>query len=320
MQNFDAIFVAIGTRCTGYGHITRTIEVFNMFRNRAKATCIIRTDDDGLQLVPDIPGALAVTTDQDFLIQLARLKSKLVVCDFLAATTEILSILTANSQSLASISPLSSVNETADIVISRAPVNGPLRGINLHGSQYVIAHSRKPPDSPERLSVGVNFGGSDPEDQLSDFVNGISGTSQMLDLTMMLGPGYRGKFSGIFDSLIENPNIDFSVHQSASKFWDILGLSDMLVVSGGLALYEAIHKNIPAIALLTEPGKAALIPSDLRRQGIPWIVQTVDECIGKIMEVYRDRSILVEHRNRLLNVDFSVNTQNVVGVLAGYVE
>jgi len=320
MHKVDVCLVAIGTRSTGYGHITRIIEIFDVFRARANTTCLIRTDEEGLQLVPSISGLHAITSDVELLDKLADLQYSLVVCDFLDASTEIMSMIMTDYSRIASVSPISTVNELADVIITRIPVSGSIKGVNLHGSRFVIAHSRKKQDQSQRLSIGVNFGGSDPEDQLSEFVRAISKTDHHIDLAMMLGPGYRGRFSRIFDSLIENPNIDFSVHQSASKFWEVLEFQDVLVVSGGLALYEAIHKTVPAIAFLPEIGRLDLIPDDLKERGVPWVAHTVADCVSKLAEIYNDRQILEQQKACLSGVDFSRNTQHVVEVLAEYVE
>jgi spore coat polysaccharide biosynthesis predicted glycosyltransferase SpsG len=320
MKKVDVCLVAIGTRSTGYGHITRTIEIFDVFRARAKTVCLIRTDEEGLQLVPSIPGLHAVTSDQDLLKNLAKLQWRLVACDFLEVSAEVMSMITNNSPRIASVSPISTVNELADVIITRIPVNGPIKGVNLHGSRFAIANSRKNQDDPQRLSVGINFGGSDPEDQLTEFVRGISKTDCKVDLAVVLGPGYRGSFSRIFDSLIENPNIDFSVNQSASRFWEILECQDVLVLSDGMALYESIRKSVPAIAFLPAIDRLRLIPDDLKQRGVPWITHTVSECITKLEEIYIDRQTLEQQKLRLSGVDFSCNTEYLVGALASYVE
>jgi len=320
MKKVDVCFVAIGIRSMGYGHVTRAIEIFDLFRTQTNTVCLIRTDDDGLLLVPAIPGLHAFTSEEGFLSKLGEIRSSLAVCDFLSASVEVMSIIITNSSRIASVSPISNVNEVADVVVTRAPVSGAVKGVNYYGSQFAIAHSRKIQDRPKPLSIGVNFGGSDPEDQLSEFVREISRTDQRLDLTLMLGPGYRGRFASIFDSLIVNKSIDFSVHQSASKFWEILEFQDVLVLSGGLSLYEAIHKKLPAIVLVPEIDKLALIPEDLKDHGVPWIAQTIGECIGKLDEIYHDRQIVEQQKARLRGIDFSRNTENVVEALAKYVE
>lgn len=319
MQKVDTCFVAIGTRSTGYGHITRSIEIFDLLRKSTNSVCLILTDEDGIKLVPDIQGLYPLTSEQELLQRLHGLRSSLVICDFLQASADVFSELKNTSSRIASVSPISTINEIADIVITRVPVSGSVKGINLHGSRFVIAHSREKKDNLRRLTIGVNFGGSDPEDQLTEFVKGISQTRHSVDLTIMLGPGYRGKFSSIFDSLIENPNIDFSAHQSASRFWELLDSRDVLIVSGGLALYEAIHRKVPAIAYLPEKEKVALIPEDLLERGVPWITHTMDGCIDKLRAIYNNREIIEEQKKRLRHIDFLNNTENVVAALVDFI-
>jgi spore coat polysaccharide biosynthesis predicted glycosyltransferase SpsG len=319
MQSVDTCLVAIGTRSTGYGHITRSIEIFDLLRRSTNSVCLILTDEDGIQLVPDIQGLYPLTSEQELLQSLNGLRSSIIICDFLQASAAVFSGIKNTSCRIASVSPISTVNEIADIVITRVPVSTPVTGINLHGSRFVIAHSHKKEDNPQRLTIGVNFGGSDPEDQLSKFVQEISRTKHFLDLTIMLGPGYRGKFSSIFDCLIENPNIDFSAHQSTCRFWELLAYRDILIVSGGLALYEAIHRKVPAIAFLPEREKTALIPEDLVGRGVPWIAHTIDECLGKLRAIYEDREILEAQKKELLKIDFSSNTKNVVEALVNFI-
>lgn len=195
----NVCLIAIGTRSTGYGHITRTIEIFEIFRQRVNAICLIKTDNEGLQIVPSIPGLYATTSDQELLNKLSSVECSLLVCDFLDASVNIKSMIINNNSKVASVSPISTINEVADVIITRIPVSGPIKGLNLHGSRFTITYSRRKKYQKKRLSIGVNFGGSDPEDQLSEFVKAISNTDYRIELSMMLGPGYRGNFSSIFD-------------------------------------------------------------------------------------------------------------------------
>lgn len=320
MKTVDVCFVAIGTRSTGYGHITRIIEVFEAFRPQATAVCLIRTDDEGMQLIHTAPDLHAVTSDRDLLAKLADVEWRLIVCDFLDTSEDVLSLISCRTGFIASISPISIANQMADVVITRVPVKDKLKGVNLHGSNYIITSSEKQQYPSERLSIGVNFGGSDPEDQLTDFVRKISTKNHKIGLALVLGPGYRGSFSSIFDNLIKNKDIDFSVSQSASKFWEILGCQDLLVLSGGMALYESIDRAIPAIAYLPNIQSLELIPADLRDRRIPWIAHTVEECVSRISQVYNDREMLVLQKKSLMSVDFSCNTQNLVRALTPYVK
>ena len=320
MITVDVCFVAVGTRSTGYGHITRTIEVFQAFRSQATAVCLIRTDDEGLQLIHTAPDLHAVKSDRDLLAKLAGLRWRLIVCDFLDTSEDVLSLLKCRTSFIASISPISTVNQLADVVITRVPLKDKLKGVNLHGSNYIITGSEKQPYPSERLSIGVNFGGSDPEDQLTDFVREISTKTHKLGLALVLGPGYRGSFSSIFDTLIKNKDIDFSVTQSASKFWEILGCQDLLVLSGGMALYESIDKAMPAIAYLPNIRSLELIPADLRERGIPWIAHTVEDCVDRISEIYDNRNMLELQKKSLSRIDFSCNIQNLVSALTLYVK
>ena len=140
-----------------------------------------------------------------------------------------------------------------------------------------------------------------------------------ITLNILIGPGYRGRFSSVFDALIENTKIDFIVNRTPANFWEHLSDADILVLSGGLTLYEALERGIPVIALMPDPTKVALMPPELRVLESPRIVTSPAECVEEIVRIALNPEELKRQKRSIAGITFEGNEKNVLSVLGRYV-
>lgn len=319
MSDGSFVILAIGTRETGYGHITRALALYEATEQQ-EVVFLALVDRGGKAFLPLSGSVKSYTSSLELTKKLDNCATNLIVCDFLHADETILKSIGRIQAKIISISPISNINSAADLVITRAKIdNDGHKGSNLFGLEYLFLPQQKKSDGVSKIRVGINFGGSDPEDLLFELLKKLSELQLPLALTVLIGPGYRGRFATIFDSLIENSYIDFAVHKSPAEFWEHLSDVDILILSGGLTLYEALERGIPAVALMPDQTKIRLIPPELRALDFPRIVKTPAECISEITQIVQNPSELEERKRLIAGITFQGNAQNILAVINQYV-
>jgi UDP-2,4-diacetamido-2,4,6-trideoxy-beta-L-altropyranose hydrolase len=171
----------------------------------------------------------------------------------------------------------------ADIVIDppTAATWPPAAGLCLGGFEHVLLRREvREARSTRTVSGGVlvAMGGSDPADLTRPLAQALDGVG--LDVTVVLGPGYRGSFL-----------TGRSARVAQADFAATLACSELLVTGYGHSLLEAAHLGVPAVAVVNrlehlpharafcEEGTARMLDMT-RRPHPPELAELVTELFG----------------------------------------
>ena len=320
MSHESFAIVVIGTRDTGYGHVTRALALYEAAERSQNVALFALVDQGGKALLPSSPSITPLSSTAELTNELESCAANLLVCDFLEGAEELLELIKQRGGKIISISPISNINSIADLVITRVELDSRgFAGRNLFGLQYLFLPEKDNQYDPKKLRIGINFGGSDPEDLLFELLSNCSQLALPLALNILIGPGYRGRFASVIDSLIENSHLDFTINKTPTEFWSHFSDMDLLVLSGGLTLYEALERSIPVIALMPDPTKVSLIPRELRALAFPRVVTTPAECVEEIKKIALSPDELEIQKRSISGITFKGNVENVLAVIAQYV-
>ncbi|XXK29953.1 hypothetical protein ACMAY7_10650 [Rhodobacteraceae bacterium nBUS_24] len=311
--------MAIGSSDTGYGHLTRCYSLFSDISNLEPSRFIALTDEGGRNLLGNVSGDFFLESIH-FIELLQTLNRATIVCDLLTASQDVLKCLRDTAKNLISISPVSDVNNFCDCIISRVtPKTSNCDSLYI-GEHFVLLGKEILNEKRNYLTVGVNFGGSDPENKTGAFIKQISSLEFHLDLKVIVGPGFDGNFAESINDLIKNKKIMFEIIRHPHKFWAVMADCDVVFLSGGISLYEAIQRNIPSVIVSNNNVTQSLIPDNIKKNGLPLDIISMDDINILIRKLDQNREILRENIMRADYFDFKGNYKNYWKVIKSYVD
>ncbi|MDT3699103.1 MAG: hypothetical protein RO469_06705 [Thermincola sp.] len=315
-----------GSVNSGLGHLFRA-NTFAKEASKRHRIELIAMIDKGLENVfsyAEYP-VFFVGSEQEIVQRVSIFKPDILCFDLLRLQDTTLKAIFNIPQIKVSLSPVFNQMESMDLMYTRSLKKADYDEVVVrNGLQYAIfsEHCRKIPDEIyesnlklDELPVSISMGGTDASNKTLKVLKELSKLNIKMTVWAILGEGYHHSYNQLISVIKNKYHHEVILAKTNRSMWNIIGNTVLGIFAGGLTTVEALYAGLPSINLIEKNMQEDIIDGFVKEgycfKGGYFDQDVLKEMTGKVLEVYEDRSQLVDIRKNLRDL-ISLNGSKVI--------
>lgn len=201
-----------------------------------------------------------------------------------------------------SLSPVSQINDSVDLIISRGFIQKHKNIRQIFGIEYSVIRgdisriNKNDYDkliNKRRLNLGISMGGSDPMNLSKLVIKEIKGISIPTTVWLALGSEYKNDINELFVEIKSSKYVDLVVGNVFEDLWLFLDKCQLVILQGGLTTTEAAFRGIPSINISKFVTQSE-INRKLFESNSSWFIdkENIGQINNLILDKFRQKEIL----------------------------
>jgi len=325
----NIIFILKASTEIGYGHLIRSRTLafhFNELKHLEDNIyfCVIGTNDLS-KLLTDYHFNTSIFSHENKLSELLKnSKFDVAIFDLLTIDNEIFNIIKKSVKITVSISPVFNKLNEIDIFFHRTTYHSTELNSTIDiykGLEYTLiqkdcfpiqAAAFKRHLTDENLSIAISMGGGDAANKTLDILKMLNTIEKKCTIWCILGEGYKHSYDLLINET-KNTIHEIILAKTNKSMWKVLGLTNLIILSGDVTSYEAAYAGLPSINIIDDENQYFLIKE--------LVELNVAKLIGNLNKNNNNKLLIntinmfIDNKNLLY--EMHLNSKGIIDDLAG---